>query len=61
MASVLFCLLYANGPPLQIEVHIYPEPRQQADSSAPLWIIVVSVVAGVLLLALICLLLWKVN
>lgn len=42
-------------------MHIYPDPGQQVDSSAPLWIIVVSVLAGVLLLALICLLLWKVN
>uniref|UniRef100_A0A3Q2ZKL8 Integrin alpha-3-like n=1 Tax=Kryptolebias marmoratus TaxID=37003 RepID=A0A3Q2ZKL8_KRYMA len=31
----------------------------QVHSGAPLWIIVVSVLAGVLLLALICLLLWK--
>ncbi|XP_041812196.1 integrin alpha-3-like isoform X2 [Chelmon rostratus] len=43
----------------EIEVHIYPDLGQQVDSSAPLWIIVVSVLAGVLLLALICLLLWK--
>ncbi|XP_070779451.1 integrin alpha-3-like [Enoplosus armatus] len=43
----------------EIEVHIYPDPGQQVDSSAPVWIIVVSVLAGVLLLALICLLLWK--
>lgn len=46
---------------LQIEVKIYPDLWQQMDSSAPLWIIVVSVLAGVLLLALICLLLWKVT
>lgn len=44
-----------------MEVHIYPDAGQQVDSGAPLWIIVVSVLAGVLLLALICLLLWKVN
>ncbi|XP_044037792.1 integrin alpha-3-like isoform X2 [Siniperca chuatsi] len=43
----------------EIEVHIYPEPGQQVDASTPLWIILVSVLAGVLLLALICLLLWK--
>nr|XP_033501663.1 integrin alpha-3-like isoform X3 [Epinephelus lanceolatus] len=43
----------------EIEVHIYPDPGQQVDSSAPLWIIVVSVLAGVVLLAVICLLLWK--
>uniref|UniRef100_A0A671VA74 Integrin alpha-3-like n=1 Tax=Sparus aurata TaxID=8175 RepID=A0A671VA74_SPAAU len=43
----------------EIEVNIYPDLGQQMDSSAPLWIIVVSVLAGVLLLALICLLLWK--
>ncbi|XP_026181934.1 integrin alpha-3-like isoform X2 [Mastacembelus armatus] len=43
----------------EIEVYIYPELGQQVDSSAPLWIIVMSVLAGVLLLALICLLLWK--
>ena len=46
---------------LQIEVHINPDSGQQVDSSAPVWIIVVSVLAGVFLLALICLLLWKVN
>ncbi|XP_027132037.1 integrin alpha-3 isoform X2 [Larimichthys crocea] len=43
----------------EIEVHVYPDVGQQLDSSAPLWIIVVSVLAGVVLLALICLLLWK--
>uniref|UniRef100_A0A3Q2DMH7 Integrin, alpha 3a n=1 Tax=Cyprinodon variegatus TaxID=28743 RepID=A0A3Q2DMH7_CYPVA len=40
-------------------VNIYPESGLLQDSGAPLWIIVVSVLAGVLLLALICLLLWK--
>ncbi|XP_038565411.1 integrin alpha-3-like isoform X2 [Micropterus salmoides] len=43
----------------EIEVHVYPDLGQQEESSAPLWIIVVSVLAGVSLLALICLLLWK--
>ncbi|XP_026202276.1 integrin alpha-3-like [Anabas testudineus] len=43
----------------EMEVYIYPDVGQQLDSSIPLWIIVVSVLAGVLLLALICLLLWK--
>ncbi|XP_070838183.1 integrin alpha-3-like isoform X2 [Chaetodon trifascialis] len=43
----------------EIEVYIYPDLGQQVNSIAPLWIIVVSVLAGVLLLALICLLLWK--
>ncbi|XP_034448730.1 integrin alpha-3-like isoform X3 [Hippoglossus hippoglossus] len=43
----------------EIEVHIYPDLGQQVDSSAPLLIIGVSMVAGVLLLALICLVLWK--
>lgn len=61
VCSFLCCLLDHSGFPLQIEVHIYPDLGQQVDSSAPLWIIVVSVLAGVLLLALICLLLWKVN
>lgn len=46
---------------VQIEVHIYPDVGQQLYSSAPLWIIVVSVLAGVVLLILICLLLWKVK
>ncbi|XP_063760929.1 integrin alpha-3-like isoform X2 [Eleginops maclovinus] len=45
----------------QIEVHIYPTAGQQLDSGAPLWILVVSVLAGVSLLAVICLLLWKVG
>ncbi|KAM4531166.1 integrin alpha-3-like isoform 1-T2 [Odontesthes bonariensis] len=43
----------------EIQVNIYPEFKLQLDSGAPLWIILVSVLAGVLLLALICLLLWK--
>ncbi|XP_029944729.1 integrin alpha-3-like [Salarias fasciatus] len=43
----------------EVEFHIYPEAGLQADSGAPLWIMVVSVLAGLLLLALICLLLWK--
>ncbi|KAF3700664.1 Integrin alpha-3 CD49 antigen-like family member C Galactoprotein B3 [Channa argus] len=43
----------------EIEIEVYPEVGQQVDSSAPLWVIVVSVLAGVFLLALICLLLWK--
>uniref|UniRef100_A0A665WNC5 Integrin alpha-2 domain-containing protein n=1 Tax=Echeneis naucrates TaxID=173247 RepID=A0A665WNC5_ECHNA len=46
---------------LQIEVLLYPDLGHQVDSGAPLWILVVSVLAGVLLLALICLLLWKVR
>nr|XP_029134539.1 integrin alpha-3-like isoform X1 [Labrus bergylta] len=43
----------------EIEITIYPDQGQQVDSGAPLWIMVVSVLSGVLLLALICLLLWK--
>ncbi|KAM6966139.1 integrin alpha-3-like isoform 2-T2 [Tautogolabrus adspersus] len=43
----------------EIEINIYPDQGQQVDPGAPLWIMVVSVLSGVLLLALICLLLWK--
>ncbi|XP_053194997.1 integrin alpha-3-like [Scomber japonicus] len=43
----------------EIVVHIYPDSGQPVDSGAPVWIIVVSVLVGVFLLALICLLLWK--
>ncbi|KAM6904768.1 integrin alpha-3-like [Xenentodon cancila] len=43
----------------EVEIHIYPESGLQVGSGAPLWIIVVSILAGVLLLALICLMLWK--
>ncbi|XP_072224660.1 integrin alpha-3-like [Leuresthes tenuis] len=43
----------------EIQIYIYPEFGLQLDSGAPLWIIFVSVLAGVLLLGLICLLLWK--
>ncbi|XP_077940434.1 integrin alpha-3 isoform X2 [Gasterosteus aculeatus] len=43
----------------EIEVHIHPDPGQQWVSRAPMWILVVSVLAGVSLMALICLLLWK--
>ena len=53
--------LHPGSSSLQIQIQIYPESDLQVDRSAPLWIIVVSVLAGVLLLALICLLLWKVN
>ncbi|MEQ2203436.1 hypothetical protein XENOCAPTIV_030003 [Xenoophorus captivus] len=48
-----------KSSPLLIDVNIYPESGLQQNSGAPLWIIVVSVLAGVLLLAVICLLLWK--
>ncbi|KAM4717104.1 integrin alpha-3-like [Anableps anableps] len=48
-----------KSSPSLIEVHIYPESGLQLNSGAPLWIIVVSVLAGVLLLALICVLLWR--
>ncbi|XP_041672760.1 integrin alpha-3-like isoform X2 [Cheilinus undulatus] len=43
----------------EIEVDVYPDQGLEVDSGASLWIIMVSVLAGVLLLALICLLLWK--
>ncbi|XP_034394834.1 integrin alpha-3-like [Cyclopterus lumpus] len=43
----------------KIEFHIYPDPGQQAGSRAPMWILMISVLAGVSLLAVICLLLWK--
>ncbi|KAM3598870.1 uncharacterized protein V6R79_023729 [Siganus canaliculatus] len=42
----------------EFEVHVYPESLE-VEPSTPLWVFVVSVLAGVLLLALICLLLWK--
>ncbi|XP_016533428.1 integrin alpha-3-like isoform X1 [Poecilia formosa] len=48
-----------KSSPSLIEVNIYPEFELQLNSGAPWWIIVVSVLAGVLLLALICVLLWK--
>ncbi|XP_027898372.1 integrin alpha-3-like [Xiphophorus couchianus] len=48
-----------KSSPSLIEVNIYPESELQLNSGAPLWIIVVSVLAGVVLLALICVLLWK--
>ncbi|XP_041826179.1 integrin alpha-3-like isoform X2 [Melanotaenia boesemani] len=60
--------LQTNKPTIRMEpqssefqVLIHPETGLHVDSGAPLWIIVVSVLAGVLLLALICLLLWKVG
>ncbi|KAM8844188.1 LOW QUALITY PROTEIN: integrin alpha-3-like [Spinachia spinachia] len=45
----------------KIEVHIHPDPSQQSVSGPPMWILVASVLAGVLLLALICLLLRQVG
>ncbi|KAM4535468.1 integrin alpha-3-like isoform 1-T1 [Fundulus diaphanus] len=45
--------------PSLIELHIYPEAGLQQNSGIALWIIVLSALAGVLLLAIICLLLWK--
>ncbi|KAM3863751.1 integrin alpha-3-like [Diretmus argenteus] len=44
---------------IEFVVDVHPEQRDEFDTSAPLWIMVVSVLAGVLLLAVICLLLWK--
>ncbi|XP_047428394.1 integrin alpha-3-like isoform X2 [Mugil cephalus] len=44
---------------LEMEVKIDPELALQVDSSVPMWIIVMSALAGILLLAVICLLLWK--
>ncbi|XP_029913611.1 integrin alpha-3-like [Myripristis murdjan] len=38
---------------------VRPEQAEELDAGAPLWIIVLSALAGVLLLAAICLLLWK--
>uniref|UniRef100_A0A3P8SJT5 Uncharacterized protein n=1 Tax=Amphiprion percula TaxID=161767 RepID=A0A3P8SJT5_AMPPE len=54
--------LQTNKPTINMESHsseVTAASDLQVDRSAPLWIIVVSVLAGVLLLALICLLLWK--
>ncbi|XP_029692243.1 integrin alpha-3-like isoform X2 [Takifugu rubripes] len=42
-----------------IEVLVYPEAGQGLDASVPLWILVLSILTGVLLLAGICFLLWK--
>lgn len=47
--------------PSQFELLIHPEAGLQVDQNAPLWIVVLSVLAGLLLLALVCLLLWKVT
>ncbi|XP_029363981.1 integrin alpha-3-like isoform X2 [Echeneis naucrates] len=54
-------MLHMDPLSSEIEVLLYPDLGHQVDSGAPLWILVVSVLAGVLLLALICLLLWKVR
>ncbi|XP_077385730.1 integrin alpha-3-like isoform X1 [Festucalex cinctus] len=43
----------------QMEVYAYPEVERQMASGAPLWMIVASILAGLGLLALICMLLWK--
>ncbi|XP_061606223.1 integrin alpha-3-like isoform X3 [Phyllopteryx taeniolatus] len=43
----------------QMEVHAYPYPERRAGGGAPLWMIAASVLAGLGLLALICVLLWK--
>lgn len=44
-----------------MEVLVYPEAGQGLDVSVPLWILVLSILTGVLLLAGICFLLWKVS
>ncbi|XP_034046295.1 integrin alpha-3-like [Thalassophryne amazonica] len=44
---------------LQFQVVIHPEQSMERDNSVLLWILVLSVLTGVGLLALICLLLWK--
>jgi len=36
-------------------------PREAADDSVPIWVIIVSVLAGLLLLAIIALILWKLG
>lgn len=47
--------------PLQFVVDLRPERGEQQDAGAPWWVLVVSVMAGVSLLAAVILLLWKVN
>ncbi|XP_061701838.1 integrin alpha-3-like isoform X2 [Syngnathoides biaculeatus] len=48
-----------EAPNTRMEVHVYPYPERRVGSDAPPWIIGVSVLAGLVLLALICALLWK--
>nr|XP_057904364.1 integrin alpha-3-like [Doryrhamphus excisus] len=46
-----------DAPSTEMAVHVYPDLKQRVDTSALVWVILVSVLAGVALLALICLLL----
>lgn len=46
---------------LQFELLAFPEANLKAAWSVPLWILMLSILAGLLLLALVCLLLWKVR
>ncbi|XP_056262305.1 integrin alpha-6-like [Pseudoliparis swirei] len=51
--------MFCRNLDITIEFHLFPDPGKQPWSRAPMWILVVSVLAGVSLLAVICLLLWK--
>ncbi|XP_054615008.1 integrin alpha-3-like [Dunckerocampus dactyliophorus] len=46
-----------DAPSTEMVVHVYPDLKQLVDTSAPLWVILMSALVGVVLLALICLLL----
>lgn len=47
---------------MQVETHAYPELLDQAgDNAAPIWIIIVAIVGGLLLLALFTFCLWKLG
>lgn len=55
------CLIISMHLNTQFSLDIDPELMEEKVSSAPLWVIILAVLAGVLLLGLIVLILWKVG
>lgn len=47
---------------VSISTHAYPELLDQtSDASVPLWIIIVAIISGLILLALVIFILWKIG
>ena len=59
--KVCDCLLFLKrGDVFQVRVTVFPEKAVAQYGGVPWWIILVSVLAGILMLALLVFLLWKV-
>lgn len=60
-ASHHFMLFFFSSTSLQFVVNIDPVPGEEAPYNVPLWIYIIAGVAGILLLGIISLILWKVQ